>query len=289
MTAALLPAFVHKILCGRRLDALRDRAELTQEQVARACGWSQPQVVNLETGTTGQRPEQLAKLRPLLKPTDQEWAEIVEHARIGRTPLPKRGFRFKFKGDRMRKVVDMEGSATIMRSHNSMTIPGLLQTEPYMRGIFEAYRPANGPEEIERLTALRLRRQEVLDNLDQRFEFVIDQAALSRMNNMAGGSNVMRGQLFHLLDTIGRPNVDLRFVPFTHGYYLGQAENYSLFEYDVEPRVRVVYVEQYDDQDILHDGKNVAKYLTLWQEQARAALDPSQAHNFLSFLAGPRS
>jgi hypothetical protein len=105
------------------------------------------------------------------------------------------------------------------------------------------------------------------------------------MDNMTG---VMRDQLWHLLDINERPNVELRIVPFSHGYYPGQAVDYSIFEYAVEPEVQVVTVEHYDDVDVWSDVKNVTKYRTLWDAQAKAGLHPNEARSVLSFLAGPR-
>jgi hypothetical protein len=50
--------------------------------------------------------------------------------------------------------------------------------------------------------------------------------------------------------------------------------------------VNLVYVERYDDLDILHDGKAVKKYLTLWREQSEAGLDAANARSFLAIVAG---
>jgi transcriptional regulator with XRE-family HTH domain len=284
MAAAPLPPFVWKILCGRRLAGLRERAGMTQKQVVAPYGWSQSKLATIESGTSLAE-DAFPVLRKVYKPSDEEWAEILDFLARGNETPRMEEFRNKFKGQEMRKVIDMENSASVMRSHNSMTIPGLLQSEPYMRSLFEAYIPTNSPPEVERLVELRLQRQKVLDNLDQQFSFVIDQAAFSRMDNMTG---VMRDQLWHLLDVNERPNVELRIVPFSHGYYLGQAVNYSIFEYDVEPAVQVVYVESYDDVEVLPDAKKVSRYLTLWDAQAKAGLHPNEAPSVLSFLAGPR-
>lgn len=78
----------------------------------------------------------------------------------------------------MRQVVDMEFSAATTWHHNSVVIPGLLQTEAHMRYLFRAYCPSWPADEIERGVKRRLGRQAALDNMDQHFWFVIHEAAL---------------------------------------------------------------------------------------------------------------
>ena len=72
----------------------------------------------------------------------------------------------------------MDGSAATRGEHTSMLIPGLLQTEGYMRSLFRAYRPSLTQTQIDQYTENRLARRGVLDNADQQFWFVIHEAAL---------------------------------------------------------------------------------------------------------------
>ncbi|QFZ18061.1 helix-turn-helix domain-containing protein [Saccharothrix syringae] len=277
-----MPPFVHKIVAGRQLEMLRTAAGLTQEQVADACGWSQTKVVNVEQGAIRVRPDDLERLLGVLRPDDEQRRRIHEHVEAGRAPIPKSDLRWRFKGDALRKVVEMERSAAVMSSHSSMFVPGLLQTEAYMRHHFLAFRPALEEAEIERLTSLRLQRQRVLDNTDQEFVFSIDQAALARMGNMPGANE----QLLHLLQADERPNVSLLFVPFAHGYYRGQEAQYSIFQYDADPTIHFVYVERYDGREVVSDPKHVAGVLDLWEEQRAAGLKAHEATPFLRFLSG---
>jgi transcriptional regulator with XRE-family HTH domain len=277
-----MPPFVHKIVAGRRLELLRVAHGMTQEQVAGECGWSQTKVVNIEQGAIRVQPADLAKLFDALQPDEDDRRRITDHVEAGRASIPKDDFRWKFKGDGLRKVVDMERSAAVRWSHSSMFVPGLVQTEEYMRHHFQAFRPALDQAEIARLTSLRLQRQQVLDNPDQRFVFSIDEAALSRMGNMSGATD----QLLHLLEVNERPNVELLFVPFTHGYYHGQEVQYSIFRYDADPTIHLVYVESSDGREVLSDPKRVDGFVALWDEQCGAGLKADEAKPFLRFLSG---
>jgi hypothetical protein len=176
-------------------------------------------------------------------------------------------------------------SAATRWEHASMIVPGLLQTEAYMRNLFRAYRPSLPEGKIEQDVADRLERQAVLNNAEQQFWFVIDEAALQRLENIRGSRAVLREQIEHLADALDRPNIEVQVVPFRHGYYLGQAQNYVIFGYDTNPPVHLVYLESYDDRDTLHDATKVGKYLTLWDHQKAAGLGPEQTRSFLRGMA----
>lgn len=173
-----------------------------------------------------------------------------------------------------------------------MILPGLLQTEDYIVDLARRERPVPAPIEVDQFVANRVERQRVLDNLDQEFNFVIDHAALARMENMGGSSTIMHKQLRRLREVGERPNVTIRIVPFSHGPYTGQSIDYSIAEYDLEPgkpAVHLVYVDRYGDLAVLHDNKSIALYQTIWAEQLTAGLLPEQSDWFLALLAGTSS
>lgn len=136
---------------------------------------------------------------------------------------------------RAERHIDLETSADTRWEHSSMLIPGLLQTEAYMRYVARAYRPSMTPDHIDQLTDKRLTRQRILDHIDRRFWFVIDEAALCRMANMDGDSTIKREQIKHLIEAVDRSNFEVQAVPFNHGYYPGQEEDYVIFGYGTCP------------------------------------------------------
>jgi transcriptional regulator with XRE-family HTH domain len=288
MARGPLPPLVHKIICGRQLATLRERAGYSQTDAAKHNGWSQSKVAHIEGATSAMRPPDLDKLLALYKADKATREECHRLAALGKDQAPrsKRVLRNRFDGD-MRVVVDLEGTATTVWRHNSMLIPGLLQTEAYMRNLFRAYRPSLSPAKIDQDIADRQERQAVLENTGQRFWFVIHEAALRSMENIDGDTAVLEAQAKHLMDAIDRPNIEVQITPFRHGYYPGQAENYMIFGFDTEPAVQVTYVEKYDGGDILHDEKNLTRFSTLWEHQRVHALGPEQTRPFLRALSRP--
>jgi transcriptional regulator with XRE-family HTH domain len=279
-----LPPFVHKVICGWKLRELREHASLTQKEVAERTGWSQGRITSIESGKTGIPPHRLDMLLDLYDAGEISRKHCHEQALLADGRAPRDTLRTRFQGD-MQLVIDMELSAATRWDHASMIVPGLLQTEAYMRSLFRAYRPSLPPDKIEQDVTDRLERQAVLDNADQQFWFVIDEAALQRLENIRGSRAVLREQIEHLANAVDRSNIEIQVVPFRHGYYVGQEVDYTIFGYDTNPPVHLVYLETYDDRDTLHDATKVGKYLTLWDHQKAAGLGPEQTRSFLRAMA----
>lgn len=279
---APLPPLVHNVICGRKLEALRIRAGFTQQQVVDALGGSQSRMAAIESGINSPSPADLKRLLDHYKADAASRAYCAHHNALGRKRSRRNLLRSRFDGE-MRHVIDLESSADIRSEHSSMIIPGLLQTEAYMRYLSRAYRPSLSAEQIDKDAEDRLERQQILDNPDQRFWFIVDEAALRRMANMDGG--IMRDQLKHLVKAIDHPNIEVQAVPFDHGYYLGQEVDYVIFGYDTDPAVQVIYVEQYDDRTMVRSLDKVRRYLSLWDHQRAAALGPEQTRAFLRRMA----
>jgi transcriptional regulator with XRE-family HTH domain len=283
-TSAPLPPFVYKIICGRRLEALRTKMGFTQAAVAERTGFSPGKVMGIEAGANRVKSKDLELLFDLYSADEVSRIDCARLALLG-SKQPKRNIlRSRFEGD-VRTLIDLEGSAHACWQHISMLIPGLLQTEAYMRYVFRAGRPSPTKEQIDQFTENRLARQHVLNNLDQQFWFLIDEAALRRMNNMDGGSAIVREQVDRLMAAIDRPNIEVQVVPFSHGYYLGQAEDYRIFGYKAEPVVQVAYIEKYDGGDLVRVSEKVNRFLTLWEHQRAAALGPELSRAFLRDIA----
>jgi hypothetical protein len=112
------------------------------------------------------------------------------------------------------EFVGLEAEALSCLQWQVDTIPGLLQTEDYIRQLNAAYRtltPTTPPSVHERVMRVRAHRQErLLREPVLQLSVVIDEGVLLRK---VGNSAIMRGQLEHLLEAADRPNVDLRILP----------------------------------------------------------------------------
>jgi Domain of unknown function (DUF5753) len=62
-----------------------------------------------------------------------------------------------------RTYADAEQHASVIRMANPLLVPGLLQTEGYIRAVHETWRPVDGNPKIDADIAARLERQAILD------------------------------------------------------------------------------------------------------------------------------
>jgi transcriptional regulator with XRE-family HTH domain len=99
-----------------------------------------------------------------------------------------------------------EAEASILRCWSPLLVPGLLQTESYMRAVLSVEPYSAG--QLEELVSARLERQAVIGRAY--LTAVIDQHALHRL---IGSAQVMAEQCAHLLSMAERPDIALHVVP----------------------------------------------------------------------------
>lgn len=270
-----LPPAVMKIVMGNELARQRTNAGLTQADAATVLRCTQQKIAHIESGS-GIRAMELDALLEAYGAEEVDRAYARDLQAEGNRRAKRGAFSSRFR-QHLRLLVDMEPSCNRFFSYQSI-VPGLLQTESYMRTLFRAWRPSPTQEQIDRDTADRLARQQVLNNTDREFWFIIDESALWRVT---GSSAIMKEQVNRLIEALDRPNIELQVVPFNAGYYMGQGHEYTIFGYDTKPPVSIVYLEQHDGGVYVDDGKRTARYLTLWDQQKAAAVGPEETRRLL--------
>jgi DNA-binding XRE family transcriptional regulator len=271
-----LPPAVMKVVLGNELARLRGLAGRTQDEAAKALNCSQQKIAHIEDGAGIKKPDELDTLLDLYgaDDADQAYARDLQVESDHRTKRSAFSTRFR---QYLRLLVDMEPSCNRFFSYQALVVPGLLQTEDYMRRNARAWRPSLDPADIDKNTADRLGRQRVLKNLSQQFWFLIDEAAIHRSE----GGPVMYAQLMKLVEAIDLPNVELQIIPFNIGYYKGQGHDYTIFGYDTSPAVDIIYLEEHEGGDYVDNPKRTAGYLKLWDYQRLAAVGPEQTRRKL--------
>jgi transcriptional regulator with XRE-family HTH domain len=193
------PTFERRQL-GLTLRRLRDRAGKPQQAAAAVLKKTRTRVVQLEDGTATISHEDLEKLLDLYDVSGDERATVIELANQARKRQKRRVYVDQLP-DAYQRWADLEASATEINCFETGVIPGLLQTEGYMRAILsecEVFWEPSVTEGSDRLAHRVERQHRVLDEADGRLlRFVINEDALRA--NM-GSPEVMREQLQHLLD-----------------------------------------------------------------------------------------
>lgn len=108
------------------------------------------------------------------------------------------------------KIGRKEAKATHLRSYQPGLIPGLLQTPEYARELLSLpcgpLALGETPEEIERMIAARVKRQEILYQPGRRLRFVVGEPAL---RTPPGSIETLIGQLDRLTAVAGLSSVEL--------------------------------------------------------------------------------
>ncbi len=249
---------VRRMLVGSQLRRLRTQRGLTREQAGEAIRASEWKIHRLENGQVGFKERDLVDLLEFYGVTDAvEVASVITLAREANQP----GW-WQHYGDVLaswfRAYVDLESAASLIRAYEGQLVPGLLQTEEYVRSVIRGALE-DTPEEIERRVALRMARQSLLEGPDApRLWVVLDEAALRRP---VGGSKVMRAQLERLIQATTMPNVTLQVIRMRGGAHPAMVGAFSVLRFADQELPDVVYVEHLTNALYLDRREDVEQYL----------------------------
>jgi transcriptional regulator with XRE-family HTH domain len=270
---------VQRMLVGARLRRLRTDMGLTREEAAEAIRASEWKIHRLENGQVGFKDRDIVDLLRLYEVTDpEEVAEFVTLAREANTP----GW-WRHYGDLLpswfRTYVDLEAAAAVIRTYEGQFVPGLLQTDAYMRAVVHGAHLEDSGEEVGRRVRLRMARQTLLTREQPpRLWAVIDEAALRRP---VGGREVMRGQLERLLEASKLPNVTLQILPFAAGAHPAMVGSFSILRFPDQELPDVVYLEHLTSASYLSKTDEVDRYLHVMESICVRAAAPDRTAELL--------
>jgi transcriptional regulator with XRE-family HTH domain len=270
---------VRRMLVGAQLRRLRTDMGLSREEAAEVIRASEWKIHRLENGQVGFKDRDIVDLLHLYGVTDpEEVAEFLEFAREANAP----GWWQQY-GDLLpqwfKAYVDLESAAMLIRTYEGQLVPGLLQTEDYMRAVIGGANLDESPEEAERRVALRMARQTLLTRPDApRLWAVIDEAALRRP---VGSPEVMRGQLERLIDAIKLGNVILQILPLRAGAHPGMVGAFSILRFADGELHDVVYIEHLTNAQYLDRRDDVNRYLHVMDRISLRAAAPDKTVDIL--------
>jgi transcriptional regulator with XRE-family HTH domain len=171
-----------------------------------------------------------------------------------------------------RQLVNAERDAETEQALAPYVIPGLLQTENYIRALVTSgHQFADPAAQVEGIVATRLGRQERLNGpACLELHVVTDEAAIRRV---VGGEEVMREQLGHLLKVGEQDNVTLQVVPFGSGSYGLMSGPCVIVRY-ADGDVPGVYLEYPAGGAWVENEEDVGRFTAMFEDVVRAALTP---------------
>jgi transcriptional regulator with XRE-family HTH domain len=270
---------VLRMILGRQLQALREKAGLSYQQAADSIYASEWTLRRIEAGKGALKPLNIKSLLITYGVTDvREIDAFLGLARDASRP----GWWHSY-GDALpdwfKVAVGLEESASLIRAYEPQVVPGLLQTEGYVRAITAASFPSEQEPDAERRVALRLARQDLLRRpAPPEYWVVLEETVLRRP---IGGPDVMRGQVEYLIECAARPNITIQVLPFAAGWHPAMYGMFNLFRFPDDAIPDVVYSEGLTSAYYLNKPEETAKYTEALDRMATMAATPDQSISIL--------
>jgi hypothetical protein len=270
---------VRRMLIGAQLRRLRTAKSISREQAGEAIRASEWKIHRLENGQVSFKERDVVDLLGLYGITDPgEVAAFVILAREANQP----GWWHQYSDllpQWFRAYVDLESAAALIRSYESQYVPGLLQTEEYMRAVIRGAHLEESGAGIERRIELRLARQVLLTQRNApRLWAVIDESALRRP---VGGREVLRTQLERLVEAAEQPSITLQVLPFAAGAHPAMIGAFTILRFPDLELPDVVYLEHLTNALYLDKRDEVEEYLHVLETISLRAAHPDRTVDIL--------
>ncbi|MEU6863620.1 helix-turn-helix transcriptional regulator [Streptomyces sp. NPDC046876] len=254
---------------GRQLKMWREAAGLDPAQFGKRMGYGANLIYKIERGARIPRPEFLDKADQVLGAGGKIAAMKTD---VEKARYPKK----------VRDLAELESKAVELGAYGNHNLHGLLQTEEYMRALYEMRRPALSPDVMERYVAARMARQQVFHRLPSpALTFVLEQVTLERR---IGGRGVLRRQLEHLLEVGRLRNVEMQVMPTDSEDHAGMGGQIQVLK--LKDGSTVGYVEAQLMSRLLTDPKDIQILELRYGIIRSQALNPRESRAFIEKVLG---
>jgi transcriptional regulator with XRE-family HTH domain len=223
---------------GTRLREVRIDAGLTGRALAKQAGWHESKVSKIEYGRIQPSPEDI-RAWCRYSGVPEQTAELVAslHAVEG---MFVEWRRMESTGLRRAQeaVIPLWRQTRSFHIYNPRLIPGPIQTRGYITALLNGLRQRRSLiDDVEDAVEVRVDKQRVVGEGDHRFAIVLEESVL---RFPIGGTQVMAGQLGHLLAVSSLPSVSLGIIPLgTDRSQTWSVEGFWMFD---EKQVKVELV-----------------------------------------------
>lgn len=248
------PTALHIVL-GTQLRRLREARGISRE----AAGWeiraSELKISRMELGQVSFKERDVADLLTLYGVNDPHEREalstLVRQSNYSgwwqcfRDPLPVWFEPF----------LNLEATASLIRSYEACFIPGLLQTADYAGEVIRLGHRGASRTEVDRLVQIRMARKQLLARRSSpRLWAIIDEVALW---SPSVGRDIMRGQIAALIEAAMLPNV---FIQITSSRSTAPT-TFTILRFPDADLPDIVYMEHLTGALYIDDPDEVPEYL----------------------------
>ncbi|MBL1096483.1 helix-turn-helix domain-containing protein [Streptomyces coffeae] len=255
---------------GAVVKVFRERAGLTQEELAPLVRYSPQTVASIEQG------------RRFPQQDFVERAEDVLDAFGVLRAAAKYLARRKGLASWFRQWAGLEEQAISLCTYECRVVPGLLQTEAYARAVTVSVPPPPEEEQVEQRVDARLARQQLLHRKPPiAFSFIVEQALLERHT---GGVDVTKELIDRLLEVAELWNIELQIMPLRQPFHAGLDGPLQLLE--TADNGWLGYIEGQRHSQLVSDRKDVSALLQRYAKMRSQALTPEDSAGLLKRIRG---
>jgi len=279
MAARKIPTVPQRALAAA-LERRRDAAGLTPKDVAASLEWSETKVWRIETARVTVSPGDIRELARLYGIDDAGTEAMVQLARQAKRPGWWKGMS-QVLPEGFSVHLELESTATAIRTYEAQWVPGLWQTEDYARAVLKANSLTSTPEQVERQLQVRMRRQQILDRPDPEppaMWAILDEAVIRRV---VGGREIMHGQLARLREMSADPAVTLQILAFTAGAHMAAYGSFALFDPSDPAFPLTASTDRPAGNLIEDDPEDIRRYTTMFDHLRASSLDPAESRTLI--------
>ncbi|MBW8089896.1 helix-turn-helix domain-containing protein [Streptomyces hygroscopicus subsp. hygroscopicus] len=255
---------------GAELRRLREQAGLTLHEAGALIDMGRVHLTHVEGGRTAIPSDRLRRLCEGYGCTSSPFIEAL----VSLAEDKGKGWWSAYKNTMPAAALDLaelESRAVGLRSYESLFIPGIFQTEDYIRAIFRVSDVLASPSDIERAVEFRMHRQAALTaEGPPTVHAVIHEAAL---HMRFGGSVVTRRQLLRLVELAELPHVTIQILPFTADGLPMVKTPFNLIA-SHSGILETIQLDHASQSMFLHDPDSVAQYRRHFDRLRAVALPP---------------
>jgi transcriptional regulator with XRE-family HTH domain len=255
---------------GAMVQALREHAGLSREELAERIGYSKHTVASVELGR---------------RMPDPAFVEGTEEA-TGNTGAVRRAATHLARQPGLaawfRQWARLERVAITLYTYECRLIPGLLQTEAYARTLFTNQLPPLDDEQVEAQWAARAERQQLLrERPNTAFAFLLEEHLFRRRT---GGAEVTRGLIDHVQKIARLRNVEIQVMPTERETHAGLDGPMQLLE--TPENKWFGYCEGQRGGLLISDPKEVSVLQRRYASMRSQALPPEDSMSLLQRMRG---
>jgi transcriptional regulator with XRE-family HTH domain len=270
-----------RIVLGTQLRRLRERAGISRADAGYQIRASDSKVSRLELGRVTFKERDVADLLTMYGISDPEEREqFLGLVRQANEPGWWRRYT-DVTPSWFQEFVGLEESASRIHSYELQFVPGLLQTEAYVRAVLTRGRPDYAPPDTERRIQLRMQRQRLITGPNPpRYWALLDESVLHRP---IGGRAVLKEQLEFLVEQSKQPHITIQVVPRQLSGYA--AENpFQLLRFAEPELPDIVYIEHLAGALFLDGVEEIELYSRALDRLAVDAATPDQTRQMIAKL-----